>query len=152
MYVGKSSYIAKTSDCTRPGQNIWVLPRYYSKNVYCCICFIYLCLCLACPKGRIIWKIISSYHKHKNNQIYIYKITNHIHTKILKGYPFLTPFMMFDVRKLWVSSFMLVIDTEQVYKYLWQNEIVKKVLHNYRFWHWLLLIRVNFNIWKYISN
>lgn len=30
----------------------------------------------------------------------IYKITNHIHTKILKGYPFLTPFMMFDVRKL----------------------------------------------------
>lgn len=32
--------------------------------------------------------------------IYIYKITNHIHTKILKGYPFLTPFMMFDVRKL----------------------------------------------------
>lgn len=109
MYVGKSSYIAKTSDCTRPGQNIWVLPRYYSKNVYCCICFIYLCLCLACPKGRIIWKIISSYHKHKNNQKYIYKITNHIHTKILKGYPFLTPFMMFDVRKLWVSSFMLVI-------------------------------------------
>lgn len=109
MYVGKSSYIAKTSDCTRPGQNIWVLPRYYSKNVYCCICFIYLCLCLACPKGRIIWKIISSYHKHKNNQKYIYKITNHIHTNILKGYPFLTPFMMFDVRKLWVSSFMLVI-------------------------------------------
>lgn len=109
MYVGESSYVAKTSDCTRPGQNIWVLPRYYSKNVYCCICFIYLCLCLACPKGRIIWKIISSYHKHKNNQKYIYKITNHIHTKILKGYPFLTPFMMFDVRKLWVSSFMLVI-------------------------------------------